>query len=102
MHKVKTKTAPAVFLPKFQEQAHPYPTNFWKLNYITPTSQLSSSNFRISVRSAALWNEFLTDSEREIENISLFKSKLKFKLLSYENKLIFCKDLHVHFHTSIY
>ena len=102
MRKVKSKTTPAVFLPKFQEQAHPYPTNFWKLNYIKPTSQLSRSNFRISERGAALQNEFLTDSEREIENISLFKSKLKFKLLSYENKLIFCKDLHVHFHTSIY
>ena len=32
MHKVRTETAPAVFLPKFQKQAHPYPTNFLKLN----------------------------------------------------------------------
>ena len=102
MHKVKTKTAPAVFLPKFQEQAHPCPTNFWKLNYIKPTSQLTRSNFRISVTAAALWNNFLTESEREIENISLFQSKLKFKLLSNENKLTFCKDLQVHFNASIY
>ena len=102
MHKVKTKTAPAVFLPKFQEQAHQYPTNFWKLNYIKPTFQLSRSNFKISVRGEVLWNEFLTDRETEIENVSLFSGKLKFKLLSYKNKLIFCKDLLVHFHTSIY
>ena len=52
-------------------------------------SQLSSSKYRISVRGPVLWNEFLTDSEKEIENLSLFKSKLKSKLLSYENEVIF-------------
>ena len=36
-----------------------------------------------------LWNEFLTDTEKEIENLSLFKSKVKSNLLSYENKVIF-------------
>ena len=44
MHKVKTETAPAVFLPKFQKPVHQYPANFWKLNYIKPASQLSRSN----------------------------------------------------------
>ena len=37
---------------------------------------LSESKYRIPVRGSALWNEFLTDSEKEIENLSLFKSKL--------------------------
>ena len=37
IHKVKTETAPSVFLPKFQKPAHLYPTNFSKLNYIKPT-----------------------------------------------------------------
>ena len=41
MHKVRNRTAPAVFLPNFQKPAHPYPTNFSKLNYIKPMSQLS-------------------------------------------------------------
>ena len=50
MDKVKTGTAPAVFLPKFQKPAHSYPTNFSKLNYVKPTSQLSRLNYRISVR----------------------------------------------------
>ena len=89
MHKVKTETAPAVFLPKFQKLAQPYPYNFSKLNYIKPTSQLSRSKYRISVRGPALWNELLTDSEKEIENLTLFKSKVKSKLLLYENKVIF-------------
>ena len=96
MHKVKIETVAVVFLPKFEKLAHPYPTNFSKLNYIKLTSQLSRSKYRISVRGPALWNEFLTDSEKEIENISLlkvkmllFKSKVIFKLFSYENEVIF-------------
>ena len=32
MHKVKTETALAVFLPKFQKPAHPYSLNASKLN----------------------------------------------------------------------
>ena len=47
MHKVKIKAAPAVFLPKFQKPAHPYLTNFFRLNYIKPISQLSRSEYRI-------------------------------------------------------
>ena len=38
MHKVRNGTAPAVFVPKFQKLAHPYPTNFSKLNYKTNAS----------------------------------------------------------------
>ena len=86
MHEVETETAPAVFLPKFQKPAHPYPTNFSKLNYIKPTSQVSRSKYRISVRGLALWNELSKGSEKEIENLLLFKSKVK--LLSYEVTLI--------------
>ena len=28
MYKVKTETVPAVFVPKFEKSAHPYPINF--------------------------------------------------------------------------
>ena len=50
MHKIKTETPPAVSLPKFQKPAHPYPSNFFKLNHIKPTSQLRRSKYRICVR----------------------------------------------------
>ena len=89
MHKVKTETAPAVFFPKLQKPAHQYPNSFSKLSYIKPMSRLSRSNYRISVRVPALWNEFLTASEKEIENLSLFKNRVKSKLLSYKNEVIF-------------
>ena len=57
MHKIKTETAPPVFLPNFKNQH--ISTNFSKLNYIKPTSQLSRSKYRISVRGPVIWNEFL-------------------------------------------
>ena len=89
MYKVKTETAPAVFLPKFQKPAHPYPTIFSKRNDIKPTSELTRSKYRISVRGPALWNEFLIDIEKKIRNLLLFKRKVKSKSLSYENEVIF-------------
>ena len=82
MHKVKIETASAVFLPKFLKPAHTYPSNFSKINYINPTSQLGRSKYRIPVRGPALWNKFLAGSEKEMENLSLFKSKVKSKVLS--------------------
>ena len=78
MHKVKSETALAVFLPKIQRPSYPYPTNFSKLNFLKPTSQLSRSKNRISVRGTALWSECLTDSEKEIESkiqVTLMKTK---------------------------
>ena len=69
MHKVKTETIPAVFLLKFQKPTHSNPTNFLKLNCMKPTPQLSRSKDRISVIGPAFWNEFLTDSEKESENV---------------------------------
>ena len=88
MHKVKTENEPAVFIPTFKKPEHSYPANFSKLNYIKPTSQLSRSKYKKSVRGPTFWNEFLRDSEKEIENLLLFKRKVKSKLLSYENKVI--------------
>ena len=85
MHKVKTESAPAAFLPKFQNQ-HIHTTNFSKLNYIKPTSQLSRSKYRISVRGPTLWNEFLINSEIEIKNLSFFKSKVKSKFSHTKTK----------------
>ena len=69
MHQISTKTAPSVFLSKFKKPSHLYPTRF--------------SN----VRGPYLWNEFLTQTEKEIESTSTFKMLVKQKLLSSYNKL---------------
>ena len=36
MHKIKNRTAPSLFLEKFDEQAHAYPTCFSSENYRKP------------------------------------------------------------------
>ena len=96
MYKVKSETA----LAGFPKPAHQYSTNFTKLNYIKPTSkQIKIQNIW---QRSALWAQFLKDSEKEIENLSIFKSEVKCKLLSYENKLISPNQLYVHYQTNIY
>ena len=99
----KPQTKLAVFLPNFQKPAHLHPIDISKLNYVKPMSQLSRSKHRISVRDSALRNKFLTDNEKEIEYLSLFKSKVKSKLLSYENmKESFLSYLCVNSRTNTY
>ena len=86
MHKISTKTAPSVFHSRFQRPSHSCPTNFSESNYSLPTHNLRKSKFRISIRGPLLWNNFLTKSERSLETMSLFKSKVKNKLLMLENE----------------
>ena len=87
MHQISTKTAPSVFLSKFKKPSHLYPTRFSYVNYIKPTYKLNKCKFRISVRGPYLWNEFLTQTEKEIESTSNFKILIKQKLLSSYNEL---------------
>ena len=43
MHKIKTKTAPAIFLGKFNKVSHLYPTNFGLSNFTQPAVNLTCS-----------------------------------------------------------
>ena len=85
MHQISSKTAPSVFLSKFEKPSHLYSTRFSNVNYIKPTYKLNKCKFQISVRGPYLWNEFLTQTEKEIE--FSFKILVKQKLLSSYNKL---------------
>ena len=87
MHQISTKFSTSVFLSKFQKPSHLYPTRFSNVNYIKPTYKLNKCKFRISVRGPYLWNEFLTQTEKEIESTSTFKILVKQKLLSSYNEL---------------
>ena len=82
MHQISTKTAPTVFLSKFKKPSHLYSTRISNVNYFKPTYKLIKCKFWISVRGPYLWNEFLTQTEKEIENASRFKILVK-KKLSY-------------------
>ena len=90
MDQISTKTAPSVFLTKLKKPSHLYPTRFSNVNYIKPTYKLNKCKLRISVRGPYVWNEFLTQTEKEIENTSSFKILVKQKYYHHiTNCLIF-------------
>ena len=62
-------------------------TNFSPFNYKIPKTTLSKSKLRISFRRPSIWNNFLQNSEKEIDSLLLFKSKLK--LLSFSNEITY-------------
>ena len=89
MHKIYNETAPATFFKLFQKVSHPYPTGFSKLCYKIPKTNLAKYKYRISSRGVLIWNNFLSDYEKQIESSSLFKSKVKLKLLAFENEITY-------------
>ena len=82
VHKIPTQTVSSVI----QRPSHSYLTNFSECSYSLPTHNLKKIKFRTSIRGLLLWNNFLTKTEKSIEKMSLFKSKVKNKLLVLENK----------------
>ena len=65
--------------------SHSYPTRFLSVNYSKPKTRLRRSRFPI--RGPVIWNNFVANTEKELESSSLFKSKAKTKLLDFENKV---------------
>ena len=82
MHQLSTKNAPSAVLSKFKKPSYFYSTIFSNVHYIKPTYRLNKCKFWISVRGPYLWNEFLTQTEKEIESTSSFKLLVKQKLSS--------------------
>ena len=41
------------------------------------------------MRGPAIWNNFVANAEKELESSSRFESKVKTKLLDFENELTF-------------
>ena len=89
MHKTKNRTALPAFLEKFEQPAHLYPTCFPSCNYRKPQIKLRKCRFRIPIRGLAIWNNLVRSTEKEIQSSSLFKTKIKTKLLNFENEETF-------------
>ena len=89
MHKIHNETAPVTFFEFFQKVSHLYPTGFSKLCYKIPKANFAKCKCRISSRGVLIWNNFLSDYEKQIESSSLFKSKVKLKLLAFENEITY-------------
>ena len=73
MHEIKTGTDPAVFDTTFKMPSHSYPTRFSSINYNKPKTRLRKSRLWISIRGPAISNNFVANTEKELEFSSLFK-----------------------------
>ena len=89
MHKIKNGTAPSPFLEKFEQPADSYPTRFSGENYRKPQILLRKRRFRISIRGPTIWNNLVGSMEKEIQSSSLFKTKIKRKVLVFVNEVTF-------------
>ena len=89
MHNVYNQTVPATFFALVQKVSNLYPTGFTKLCHKISKTNLANCKYRISSREVLIWNNFLSHSEKQIESSSLFKSKLKLKLLAFKNEITY-------------
>ena len=88
MYKVKRGSIPKIFNNNFSSVDHSYSTRFSLNSFQLPRS-LKTSKFSIILRGPKLWNNFLTDNEKNNLSIFAFKRALKNKILSFDNELIF-------------
>ena len=88
MNKIKNRAAPSSFLETFEQPSHSYSTRFSSGNYRKPQTKLRKCRFRISIRGPAIWNDLVGSTEKEIQS-SAFKTKIKIKLLNFENEVTF-------------
>ena len=58
------------------------------MKFLTPHLAKANSEFHLE-GPPSIWNNFLQNSQKEIETLSLFKSKLKLKLLFFSNEIIY-------------
>ena len=73
LHRVKNGKAPNVFLSKFLRLSHHYPTSFSQNNYIVPSSKLTKSKYRRTIRAPKLWNIILNIEEKLKKNMQILK-----------------------------
>ena len=60
MHKTKYGINPRIFLPKFREVDHQYPTRFSQNSFYYKRSACKTTSFAITFRCPTIWNNFLT------------------------------------------
>ena len=87
MHRFDTDDLPKIFNNTFKKPDHKYPTKFSVHNYSLKKHSLTYSKFAISYRGPKLWNEILSDEEKEIKSPILFQKIVKSKLLYMENEV---------------
>ena len=88
MYQVKNGTIPKIFNNNFSTVDHYYPTRFALNSFQLPRSS-KTPKFSILLRGPKLWNQFLTNNEKDITTLDTFKRLLKKRILDINNELIF-------------
>lgn len=70
IHKIKLGSSPSAFA-----------------YYTKAKIRLKRSRFQILLRGLTICNEFVGNAKKELESISLFKARIKSKLLELENEI---------------
>ena len=79
MHKIQGKSAPSTFLSEFRKPSHSYPTRFSHLNYIKAIPKLDKCKNGISYKGSFVWNNFLSNTDKQITDVAKFKTVTKSK-----------------------
>ena len=87
MHRVKICSDAPSIANKFTYPSHRCPTNFKKNNFALPKYLSQTSKHKISDRGPSLWKKVLSSTEKELQETSLFKAKLKLKLLRADHEV---------------
>ena len=86
MYQVKSGTIPKIFNNDFSTVDHSYSTRFSLNSFQLPRSSKTSS-FSINFRGPKIWNDFLSNDEKNSPTLSSFKQTLKNKILDFDNEL---------------
>ena len=91
MHKIKYGVNPRIFLPKFREVDHQYPTRFSQNSFYDKRSACRTTRFAITLRGRGptIWNNFLSQHEKSIPHLLSFLKQFKFKLLNLNKETEF-------------
>ena len=77
MYKVGQKSAPNIFISRFQKPSYFYPSRFLELNYVQQIRNIKMSKYSISIRRPYIWNSFLSFEEKQIVTMYEFKAITK-------------------------
>ena len=82
----KNKT-PIIFNNLIKKPIHKYPTKFSKNSFSLKTFFFTGSKYCVSFRGPKVWNDFLTNEEKEINSYLLFSKTIESKLIETEEEL---------------
>ena len=88
MNKIKNRAAPSSFLENLSSLLIRIQHAFQVAVTENHKPNLRKCRFRISIRGPAIWNDLVGSTEKEIQSSS-FKTKIKIKLLNFENEVTF-------------